>query len=158
TVGKTSRHIWEAAHLILGLDLYGRKVLRPGPVLFLMKDDSRKDFEWRLARVLEAMHLTPADQRRVTDNMFFHDLLGTNERLAHLMINGNLARTDLAERVITAYKTEGLSMINIDPLRQFSPGARFLNDAEAECVGAGKYIASSLTCCVRLTHHISQEA
>src|SRR5438876_3621690 len=33
--GKTTRHIWEAVHILLGRELYGRRVWQPGPVLFV---------------------------------------------------------------------------------------------------------------------------
>src|SRR5437879_4440335 len=53
--GKSTRHQWEAAHIILGRDLYGQKVLQPGPVLTITKEDDRELYEWRLAGVLASM-------------------------------------------------------------------------------------------------------
>jgi RecA-family ATPase len=69
---------------------------------------------------------------------------------------GNLCATNLAERISKGYRKEGLAQVVFDPWSGFSPGERFVNDAEASLMMAGAGLARELSCNVRFTGHVSK--
>lgn len=156
-LGKTTRRIWEAVQLILGWDLYGYRVLQPGPVLFVTKEDGADIFRHRIYCVAEAMNLSPADKKRVADSLHVLDLTGeVSARLVDVDREGNLRATDLADRIIQGYKREGMSQVVFDPWNGFSPGERFVNDAEAALMVTGARISRELSCNVCYVGHVSK--
>jgi hypothetical protein len=154
--GKTTRHIWEAAHIILGRPLYGREVKQRGGVLVLTKEDDKELFEWRVAQVLEALNLSEIAKREVLRELRIHYLTGTEERLVDAGPAGSLARTDLAERIVRSYEVEGLALVELDPLNYFGPGERFVNDGEAAVLSAMAFISLNLGAACRATAHMSK--
>ncbi len=56
--GKTTRHQFEHVHLVNALPLYGRKILKPGPVLVVTKEDTRAEFDFRYYHIANAMNLS----------------------------------------------------------------------------------------------------
>ncbi len=153
--GKTTRHIYEAVHIILGRDLYGCKV-RQGPVLILTKEDDAALFHHRIYWVCKALDLARADYDLVAEHLHLKVLTGTDERLAIADRNGNLHSTGLAERIYTGYRQEGLSLVDIDPFNMFGPGERYVNDGEAAALTAMATISLELKCAVRATSHVSK--
>ena len=155
--GKTTRHIWEAVHVILGRDLYGQRVLQPGPVLMVTKEDDAELFRHRIHEVLRNMEeLTKADHQRIAEHLHLLVLTGSDERLARADRSGNLEKTDLAERIVQGYESEGLAIVEFDPFNLFGPGERFINDGEAASLSAMAYVSQSLKCAVRATSHVSK--
>jgi RecA-family ATPase len=55
STGKTTQELFEAAHIVLGRTLYGRRVLKPGRVLILTAEDSREMLVARLQRICAAL-------------------------------------------------------------------------------------------------------
>jgi len=156
-VGKTTRRLWEAAHLILGRPLYRRSILQQGGVAFVTKEDGADIFRHRMHHVALAMDLSPADQKRVAGNLHVLDLTGeVAARLVAVDRDGNLQPTDLAERIIRGYRAEGLAQVVFDPWNAFSPGERFVNDAEAALMVAGALISRELACNVCYVGHVSK--
>jgi hypothetical protein len=154
--GKTTRHIWEAAHIILGRPLYGREVKQRGGVCVFTKEDDRELFEHRVAQVLEALNLSPTAKAEVLRELRIHYLTGTEERLVEAGPNGSLVRTDLAERIVRSYEVEGLALVEFDPLNYFGPGERFVNDGEAAVLSAMAFISQNLGAACRATAHMSK--
>lgn len=156
-LGKTTRRIWEAIHLILGRDLYGYPVVRPGPVLFVTKEDGRDIFRHRIYHVAEALDLSQADRKLVSEHLHILDLTGeVSARLVAVDRDGNLQPTPLADQIIGGYQHEGMAQIVFDPWNGFSPGERFVNDAEAALMVAGARISRALSCNVCYVGHVSK--
>ena len=85
------------------------------------------------------------------------DLTGdVGGRLVEVDRDGNLRATNLVERICRGYQHEGLAQVIFDPWNGFSPGERFVNDAEAGLMVAGARIAQELGCNVRFTAHVSK--
>jgi hypothetical protein len=155
--GKTTRHIWEAVHIILGRDLYGQRVLQPGPVLMVTKEDDAELFRHRIYEVMQNVaDLTAGDHKRIAEHLHLLVLTGSNERLARADRSGNLEKTDLAERIIQGYGREGMALVEFDPFNLFGAGERFINDGEAAALSAMAYVSQSLKCAVRATSHVSK--
>jgi hypothetical protein len=155
--GKTTRHIWEAAHIILGRDLYGCRVLQPGTVLFVSKEDDLPLFRHRIHEVVASMpDLSAQDRKRIAEHLHVLVLTGSDERLATADRQGNLRQTDLAERIIRGYGCEGMALVDFDPFNMFGPGERFVNDGEAAALSALANVSQSLRCAVRATSHVSK--
>lgn len=157
--GKTTLNQWEHLQIVLGLDLYGLKVEKPGAVLSITKEDERQDYEFRYSQMLRSMrrNLSDVQMRQFLANSHVMELVGTDERLVKVE-DGNLLMTDLAERIIEKFHGEGLSLIEFDPMIFFGPGERFVNDGEAHLMQVGRLLCRELKCCVRYSHHISKAA
>ncbi len=155
--GKTTRHMWESTHIILGRPLYGRRILKPGPVLVVTKEDGTDIFKHRLHYVAAAMGLSDAERRLLAQNFHVLDLTGeVGGRLVEVDRDGNLRATNLVERICRGYQHEGLAQVIFDPWNGFSPGERFVNDAEAALMVSGARIAQELGCNARFTAHVSK--
>ncbi len=154
--GKSSRHQYEAIHINLGLPLYGCPVVRPGPVLFVTREDDAAVARYRMHHIMRAMGLSDADARRVAQNYHILDLVGTGERLITADRAGNLVRTKLAERLCRSFEREGLVHIEFDPINLFGPGEKHVNDGEAALLDVGHAISRELGCAVRFTTHVSK--
>lgn len=154
--GKTTRHIWEAVHVILGRPLYGREIRQRGGVAIFTKEDDRHLFEWRIAQVVDAMGLSEIAKREVLRELRIHYLTGTEERLVTAGPGGNLIRTDLAERIARSYEPEGIALVEFDPLNYFGPGERFVNDGEAAVLSSMAFLSQALGAACRATAHMSK--
>jgi hypothetical protein len=155
-VGKTTRHQWEAIHIILGRELYGCRIAKSGGVLLITQEDERADVLYRLQRIAREMDLSEADRKRIAEHYHVLDLVGANERLVRSDRDGNLQPTNLSDRIIRSYGEEGLVLVEFDPLSAFGPGERFVNDGEVMSLMTGARIAKELGCAVRFTHHVSK--
>lgn len=154
--GKTTRKLWEKIHIILGRPLYGCPVLQPGPVLIVTKEDTADIFRYRMHCVAQAMDLSPADLKRIADNLHILDLTGDVDARLVAVNRDNLYATDLAERIYRSYRAEGLAQVSFDPWNGFSPGERYVNDAEAALMVAGALISRELQCNVCYVGHVSK--
>lgn len=156
-LGKTTRRLWEAVHLILGRPLYGYPVVQAGPVLMVTKEDGADIFRYRLHRVATAMDLSPVEQKRIAKNLHVLDLTGdVAARLAAVDRAGNLYATELAERIYRGYKAEGIVQVCFDPWNGFSPGEKHVNDAEAALMQTGALISRELACNTCYIGHVSK--
>ncbi|VVO88112.1 hypothetical protein PS903_02136 [Pseudomonas fluorescens] len=155
-VGKTTVTIYEAICLALGLDVYKRKVLRPGASLFVTGEDEREDYEYRLYWLMNTMQLTDTQRKIVTAAIFFEDVSDQMVRLAELNDSGNIVMTSYVDDLCRLYAGEGLVICNIDPLVYFSPGERLVNDSESAMCQVGKRLSRELNCHVRFIAHTSK--
>jgi hypothetical protein len=155
-VSKTTRHVWEAFHVVTETALYGRAIERPGCVLFVTAEDSRETFRYRLHRIGMDLGLSIDELRRAALQMHVLDLSGRGERAIRADRHGNLSRTDLGERLVESYRGEGVVLVEFDPLNLFGPGERYVNDGEAATIDWGRWISRELGACVRFTGHVSK--
>jgi RecA-family ATPase len=154
--GKSTLLLYEAAHIVLGLPLYGRRVLTPGPVLILTREDGREQFVARLREVMRGMKLD-ADQRRcVMQGVIISDLVGEPFKLATIE-NDMPVPSSRVDELIAEIKAAGPEraprLIAIDPAVSFGVGESRVNDAEQALVEAARRLRSALGCCVRYVHH-----
>ncbi len=150
--GKTTLTLWEAVHVVLGLDLYGSRVVTPGWVLIVTAEDRRDRLVARLRRIMDAMGLTPDQRRKVQGGIIIWDVTGEQAKLIH-EIDGNLALTPLADRIIQAYRDDPPVLVEFDPLVSFGAAENRVNDNEQALVLAARRIVNGLGCCVRYIHH-----
>lgn len=151
--GKTTLQLYEAIHIAIGRDLWGHRVLKPGKTLFITAEDGAEILKARIKRLMEALNLGAYEQRIVRESICIWDVTGTLMRLAEMDRHGNLQLTDLADRIVDAYRDTGLVQIIIDPVISFGPGERIINDGEQAIVTACRRIIRGLQCAVRLVHH-----
>ena len=155
--GKTTFCLWEAVHIALGRPLFGAEVVKPGAVLFITAEDDKAILAYRIQAVAAALRLTEAENKvTLAEPVFIEDVSGRILRLVQADERGNLAVTEVGERLIEAYRDRGLVLINIDPTNLFGPGERYVNDAEAALMCEGLRIARKLNCTVRYVHHIGK--
>lgn len=155
--GKTTLAIFEAIHIILGRTLWGRRIIKPGRVLFLTAEDSRKIIETRLNQICKALDLSPADLARVADGFYIEDLsmvamrlVGTNPK------TGAVQSTALLGDIITSYEALDLSLVHLDPASLLGPGEQSGNDGMSELMRAARQIASAARVACQIVHHVAQ--
>jgi len=155
-VGKTTRHLYESAQIILERDLWGYKVLKGGPVVIVTAEDFRALYEERLYHIALACRFSPVERRRLLDNIYIEDVVGKDAHLVRADPGGNLYPTPLVDTIIEKYRGRGVALVEFDPLNLLGPGERFINDGESSTISAVRPISYELQCAVRLTHHVSK--
>src|SRR5262249_813934 len=73
-VGKTTLQLFQAIHIVLGRDLFGCKVRRPGAVIYLTGEDERQTLLARLRHMCAELGLTAEETKRVRENVHILDL------------------------------------------------------------------------------------
>jgi RecA-family ATPase len=150
--GKTTLTLWEAIHIVLGIDLYGSKVITPGWVLIITAEDRRERLVARLRLIMDAMELSPAQRAKVMRGVLPWDVTGEQAKLVQEM-DGNLMLTKLPDQIIERYADDPPVLVEIDPLISFGAAEQRVNDNEQALVSAARRIINGLDCCVRFTHH-----
>ena len=151
--GKSTLTLYEMIRIILGTDLYGQEVMRPGPCVHLTAEDSRREDEYRLWRIMEDMSLSRPQREHVLDHLYIEDTTAATCRFVDLGENGTLVHTLALAEFIDAYRTIKPALVSVDPMIYFGPGERFVNDGEAELMRAGRRMAAELDSVVRFEHH-----
>jgi RecA-family ATPase len=154
--GKSTRHHYEAAHLILGRPLYGRRTERSGAYLLVTREDDAAIVRYRMNRIARALDLNDADKKRLAASFHVLDLVGGGDRLVQTDRKGNLVRTPLVERICRSYEREGLVLVDFDPIGLLGPGEKHVNDGEGAMLDAGHAISRALGAAVRFTSHVSK--
>jgi RecA-family ATPase len=150
--GKTTLTLWEAVHIVLGRDLYGKKVITPGWVLYITAEDPRERLIARLREICTDMDLSEAEIAQVRRDVVFWDLTAEPARLA-MESDGNILLTPLAERIVEVFESDPPVLTEIDPTVSFGASEARVNDNEQALVLAARVIVKGLECCVRYTHH-----
>jgi regulatory protein RepA len=151
--GKSTLTLYEMVCIILGADLYGREVMRPGPCVLLTAEDERQHVEYRLWRIMEDLKLSRPHREQVLGHLHIEDLTGSPCRFVDVGENSSLVHTPAVREFIERYRDIAPSLISIDPMLFFGPGERFVNDGEGELMRAGRRIAGGLNAAVRFEHH-----
>lgn len=151
--GKSTLTIDEMIRIILGTDLYGHEVMRPGPCVLLTAEDERGIVEYRLWRIMEELRLSRAQREHVLANFYIEDMTSSPCRFVDVGENGSLVQTMAVPEFIEIYQGIKPTFVSIDPMVFFGPGERFVNDGEAELMRAGRRISAELNALVRFEHH-----
>ena len=154
--GKTTLAIYEAIHIILGWDLYGLAIVKPGKVLFMTAEDRRETVGYRLGQIINQMRLKQDELNKVISDFICIDLSHDGLRLLTANKFGNLIASPLADKIIETYKDEGIAYVHIDPVSLVGPGETSGNDGMAELLRISRRIAKDLKAAVRLVHHTSK--
>jgi RecA-family ATPase len=151
--GKTTLILWEAAHIALGLPLWGNEIKKPGPTLIVTAEDSREMLIARLRRIAEAMALTSAQIAVIRDQIRIRESF---EKLT-LVIADVVVPSSVVNEIIAECKKTPTSMIVIDPAVSFGVGEARVNDAEQGLVEVGRLFRNALGSAVRFVHHTGKQ-
>ena len=107
-VGKTTLLLFQVVHIVLGWDLFGEKIKRSGPVIYLTAEDDRETVVGRLRSVYEALKLTPEQAATVDANVFVLDVSGSGFKVTAVdrdVVVSSDGLTDLIETIKPAKPT-----------------------------------------------------
>lgn len=150
--GKTTLILKESIHVALGMDLWGRKVCKPGPVLLITAEDSREMLVARMRSISEEMGLDSAQISYVQQNVRISDVSGLGCKLTK--IDKDIVKSSgVVEDIIAGCKDLTPVLIIIDPAVSFGVGESRVNDAEQGLIEVARDLRRKLNCCVRYIHH-----
>ncbi len=155
--GKTTLVLFEAIHIVLGLELYGLQVKKPGPVLIITAEDTREMLVARLRSICNELCLSVDQLEQVRCGVRISDLSGGGNKLT-AVVGDVVCPNHLVQEVIHASKIQSPVLVVIDPAVSFGVGEARVNDAEQGLIEAARKIRSQLNCCVRYIHHVSKAA
>jgi regulatory protein RepA len=154
--GKSTLMIYEAVHVILGLELYGRRIERQGGALFITAEDNRATVFGRLNDICRAMCLTPKQLKTVREGFHVEDVSAMPAKLVRANSYG-AEREPFCDEIVEKYAEENLAMVVLDPVSLLGPGETSGNDGMAELMRTARMLAQELGAAVRLVHHVSQQ-
>lgn len=154
--GKTTLVLYESIHIVLGLDLWGNRVIKPGNVLIITAEDTREMLIARLRDICREMALTPDQIDLVRDGVRIADVSGASCKLT-AVLDDVVRPNHVVEEIIRASLGSPPVLIVIDPAVSFGVGESRTNDAEQGLVEAGRKLRSALNCCVRYIHHSGKQ-
>lgn len=154
STGKTTTALYEAACIVLGLPLWGLRVVTPGPVLVVTAEDRREYLVARLREIMAAMRLSPEQRERVRALVRIEDQTTVRRRLTAIVADV-VTPSGFAEALVRGCKADGFApvLVQFDPMVSFGVGEARVNDAEQAMVDAGRVIVAGLDCAVRFVHH-----
>jgi hypothetical protein len=156
-VGKTTLAIYEGVHIILGRPLWGRRIVKPGRVVFITAEDSERIVRTRLIQICRALHLSDAELEIVADGFYIEDLSMTGGRLVGVNPKtGAVQPTLLVADIIARYRDLNVSLVHLDPASLLGPGEQSGNDGMSELMRAARQIAAALRAACQIVHHVAQ--
>jgi len=152
--GKTTETLYEAVHIVLGRDLWGLRIWKPGPVLYLTAEDRREFLVARLREICDAMQLSPADLAKVRRMVRIDDCTRHPRRLT-AVVGDMVMASEFGSDVVAACKFSGFQpvLVQFDPMVSFGVGESRVNDSEQGLIEAARVISGGLNACVRYVHH-----
>lgn len=153
--GKTTIKLYELIHIILGRDLYGLETVSPGWCLYVTAEDSREILIARTREVAKGMGLSEKEISIVKRDLIFWDVSGRDFKLIQAR-DGNILQTDMAGKIIEAFKSDPPAMVVFDPLVSFGASEAKVNDNEQGIISAGRRIRNGLSCAVFFIAHTGQ--
>jgi hypothetical protein len=153
--GKSTLMIYEAVHVILGRDLYGKKIARAGAALYITAEDERAAVMGRLNDICRALELSEKEQRKVLKGFYTEDVSARPAKLVEGDRFG-VRRTAFADEIIAKYKDSKLAVVVLDPTSLLGPGEQCGNDGMAELMRTARMLSQGLGAAVRVVHHVSQ--
>ncbi|MCC7325565.1 MAG: AAA family ATPase [Burkholderiales bacterium] len=151
-VGKTTLLLYETAHIVLGLPLYGNTIHKPGPVLIVTAEDSRNMLVARLRHIADALQLDAGQIATVLRDVRIADVSGEAFKMT-MVADDVVVPAPLVDVVIAQAITLRPVVVVLDPAVSFGIGEQRVNDAEQGLVEAARRIRNALGCCVRYVHH-----
>jgi phage/plasmid primase-like uncharacterized protein len=164
-VSKTTLTVFESIKIILGIPLFDYgvpdtaefKVVRPGPVVFVTKEDPAELMIARAREIAKDLHLSDQQIKQVQKRLHIFELNGENFRLTTILDDMVAIDLERVDALIEALRPLHPVLVNFDPLVSFGSGELRVNDGMSGLVEAGRRIARSLNCCVRFIHHVGKE-
>jgi len=150
--GKTTLLLFQVIHIVLGRDLFGYRVLNPGPVIILTAEDSRETLIARLRHMCQQLNLSPSEERQVREEVNITDVSGKGFKLTAVE-KDVVAPSKLLDRFIVNASELHPSLIIIDPMVSFGVGESRINDSEQGLIDAARRIKNELRCAVLYVHH-----
>jgi RecA-family ATPase len=150
--GKTTLILKESMHIALGKDLWGRKVVRPGPVLLITAEDSREMLVARMRSIADEMALGPGEILTVQDLVRISDVSGMGCKLTRVH-KEMVTSSGVVEDIVNGCRDLLPVLIIIDPAVSFGVGESRVNDAEQGLIEVARELRRKLNCCVRYVHH-----
>ncbi|EJC63255.1 hypothetical protein QWA_06590 [Alcaligenes faecalis subsp. faecalis NCIB 8687] len=150
--GKTTLILFQAVHIVLGMELFGHAVLNPGPVLILTAEDSRESLVARLRFICSQLYLSDDDIAKVRSEVIITDVSGKGFKLTTVE-RDTVVPSRMVERLIKSASELHPALVVIDPAVSFGVGESRVNDAEQGLVDAGRRLRNELQCAVIYVHH-----
>lgn len=152
-VGKTTLLLYEAIHIVLGRDLYGRKILTPGNVVIISAEDKREQLIARLRGITAQMGLGKLECECVRVGIFILDASGNAKRLTEIVKDCVVVAGSVIDAIIAACKLIAPVLVVFDPAVSFGVGESRINDAEQGLIMAARKLIAQLNCCITFIHH-----
>ena len=150
--GKTTLILKESMHIALGKDLWGRKIIRSGPVLLITAEDSREMLVARMRSIATEMALSPSEILTVQELVRISDVSGMGCKLTKVE-KDMVKSSGVVEDIVNGCRDLPPVLIIIDPAVSFGVGESRVNDAEQGLIEVGRELRRKLNCCVRYIHH-----
>lgn len=155
-IGKTTLVLSVAPRIVLGRDVFGETIRKPGRVLILTAEDSRQILVARLRACMATMELTEAERRKVMDGVRIADVSGAGFKLTE--VAGDVVRPALnVDALIELGREIDPVLIVIDPAVSFGVGESRVNDAEQGLIEAARRLRNALNSCVLYIHHSGKQ-
>jgi hypothetical protein len=153
---KTTMMLYIMIHIILGREIWRRKPTRSGPCVFVSAEDDMETMAYRIHRLCNGLHLNDVEMAQVAENLYIHDISGDIVRFVEADPHGNLTQTEHLADLRLRYIARDIALMVFDPAVFFGAGERFVNDAEATLMQAGRRLSKALECAVGFIHHTSK--
>jgi hypothetical protein len=150
--GKTTLLLFEMACIALGRELYGLEIEKPGRCLYVSAEDSREVLIARLREIAVGMALDDSECQSLMGKVLIWDVAGEGQKLIRLR-DGNVELTSLADKIVSAYRSDPPVMVVFDPAISFGASEGLINENEQGLVTAARRIVRRLDCCVRYISH-----
>jgi regulatory protein RepA len=120
--------LYEAIHIVLGMPLYGLKVVSPGPVVIITAEDPADVLYARLREIMSGLGLSDAQKTEALAGIYIADLCGEDLRMV-CRVDGTIKPTALADHIIERYGPINPAVITVDPTVSFgAEGQQYSND------------------------------
>ena len=154
--GKTTLMLYEAICIAGGSELlYGRRILKSGPVIIVTAEDSREHIAARLRELIFDNGLL-SKQKEILENIHVVDVGGLNRRLTAIEGDLIVPAHDLDPFCASLGRWKPVLVI-FDPAVSFGVGESRVNDSEQGLINAARRIRNSVGCCVRFIHHTGKQ-
>lgn len=151
---KSTMKVYESVHLILGRDLYGRGILKPGAVLAVSKEDRAELIDYRLKQICRGLGLSESEMCRVHSHFLRLVLRGDSFALQRIGLERIPFRSGDVSDLVETFQGEGIVSAWFDTASRFATGEG--NEEAKVTVDAATVIADAWQCAVELLHHVSQ--
>jgi RecA-family ATPase len=152
-VGKTTLTLYIAVCIRLGLDVFGERVVKRGPVLILTAEDSRQILVARLREIMAGMFLDAEQTQAVMDGVRIADVSGLGFKLTEVVKDMVLPYETNIDAVLELGREVQPVVVMVDPAVSFGVGESRVNDAEQGLIETGRRLRNELRCCVLYIHH-----
>jgi hypothetical protein len=158
-ISKSTFLLWLMIHVVLGRVVFKREIRRSGPCLYVSAEDGANVVFYRLRKVCDALGLNQDERDYVARDLHVEDWTAKIRRFVEMGPDGNLRLTVWPGGLVQKYRSIAPVLVGLDPAIFFGPGERFVNDAEATLMQAGRLISRGLAgAAVGFVHHVSQAA